>query len=78
MNVYILTIKRGCCNVCAETYTLGVFTRLGLVNKYIMDCTIYGKVAQFTGYANDIEVEDADHGLVVLTITKAVLIGEQE
>ena len=72
MEVYVLTIKRGCCNQCAETYIEGVFTGLGLVNQYIIDSTIYGKVAQFTS-VGDIELDDDDHGLVVLTVTKADL-----
>lgn len=73
--VYVLTIKRGCCSVCAETYTLGVFTRLGLVNHYIIDHTIYGKVAQFTSIG-DIELDDDDHGLVVLSVTKVPFLGD--
>ena len=76
MEVYILSIKKGCCNVCAETTILGVFTRLGLVNRHIIDHTIYGKVAQFTGYSTDIEIEDDDHGLVVLSVTRSTLFGD--
>ena len=78
MEVYVLTIKEGCCNHCAETYIIGVFTRLDLVNKYLIDSTIYGKVAQFTGYTNEIEIDDDNHGLVVLTLTTATFFGGVE
>ena len=71
MEVYVLTIKRGCCNACAKTEILGVFTKIALVNKYIREHTIYGMIAQFTGYFDDIELDDADHGLVVLSVIKS-------
>ena len=69
MNIFVLTIKKGCCNVCAETEILGVFTRIGLVNRYIREHTIYGMTAQFIS-VKDIELDDADHGVVVLSITR--------
>ena len=75
MRAYVLTIKKGCCNVCAETTILGVFTRIALVNKYIRERSIYGLVAQFTGDYPDIELEDADHGVVTLAVTKTIISG---
>ena len=75
MRVYVLTIKKGCCNVCAITDILGVFTRIALVNKYIRERTIYGMIAQFTDCYDDIELEDADHGVVTLSVTSTLIFG---
>ncbi len=76
MDVYVLSIKKGCCSVCVETEILGVFAKISLVNRYIRLRTKYGLIAQFTGHFADIELEDADHGLVVLSVTKTNFFGE--
>ena len=75
MRVYVLTITKGCCHYCAEVEILGVFTRIALVNKYIRERTSYGMIAQFTGTFDDIELDDADHGVVTLSVTKTAISG---
>ena len=72
---YVLTIKKGCCNVCAKTDVLGVFPKIAAVNSFIRNHTPYGKVAQFVQNFDDIEIADDNHGLVTLSVTKSTLYG---